>query len=72
MKIIVTVTLSYTIQPTDDKRAEGKLLELLDSDGDRLAFIDTQDEAIAVIKDFVGDVIGEFPFILSREENGHC
>jgi len=46
----LTVELKYTIEPATDNHVDDRPLQLVDGDGDRIAFVTDDDEAVRLVR----------------------
>lgn len=67
MRKSITVSLGFIVQSTDDSRAEGRPLEVLDADGDRLCFANDLDDAKHKVTNFVQEAMTTFTFVVSLD-----
>ena len=51
----ITVTLEFTVQPAAGPNLDNQELEVLDSDGDRYTYVNTESEAVESIRKLIQD-----------------
>ena len=50
----ITVTVEFTLQPATGPNLGSQLLEVLDADGDRYDYVNTEAEGVAAVRKIMG------------------